>query len=392
MTQAWQYADDEQLPDEQAVDDGQLEDDDVPPDEGEESDMAPEGHDDWMKQFQYATRNDPTLYGVCKRYSDDMAREAGGTDPNADEQVEDDPGEDDPGYEEQGYEEQGDEQGYEQDDEQDDEQDENRPTPQELAALLADGAHEMPEPQGDQHMAGGGSYLPGQMVPGQHMAGGPPQQAQYGGSFVGKAGKAGIGGVAGGLLGAGIGAFTGDPLKGAAIGAGAGALGGATLMQNNEVPVAYQAALRTLESRMARTERNLQSKDREIANLKGVNARKDSELIVYQLQLEGVAAIADPRDAERLTQHLASLPHRDRALKVQEIRSCWERDASLAYAAHGAPTGDFLPLTGQRVEAQQAYGFGEQELEKALAYMRSTHKPWNECMTYAMNGHAVVTG
>lgn len=158
----------------------------------------------------------------------------------------------------------------------------------------------------------------------------------------------------------------------------------------DQVPVAYQAALQYMENRLSSVEAFAVEKDREIARLQAVNARKDSELIVYQLQLEGFKAIADPRDAETLTRHLASLSSNDRQAKVQEIVACWERDSSLAYAAQGAPTGDFLPVSREQAESRQAATFDDSKLDVALRYMRANPgKAWEECQAYAMNGHAV---
>lgn len=160
-------------------------------------------------------------------------------------------------------------------------------------------------------------------------------------------------------------------------------------MQNNQVPVAYQAAFqmleRKMEQRLGALENRSKKKDAEIQKLQRVNAVRESELLVYQLQMEGVKAVADPSNAQALTEHLASLPPEHRQLKVDEIRSHWEKDASVAYAARGAPVGGYVHVDENGV-SQRSNSFDESKLETALAYMRQTNKPWEECMQYAMTG------
>ena len=342
-----------------------------------DGEAPPEGFDGWMKAFQYACKYDPTLYGMAMKYAEDMAAQGEPQqgelppegDPNA--QAEGDPtgdptAEGDPG-------------------------DEQGPTPEEIADVLAGGAGEMPPPEGDEQNTTGDQPYSGF---------GKTAGELTGANSFRDARRTGMGAALGGLAGAGAGALMGSPGAGAAIGAGLG--GGAGLMtsQNDQVPVAYQAAFAKQERRLAAIEKNLGAKDQEIANLKAVNARKDSEFVVYQLMGEGYTALSTPEQAEQMVQFLASLPESQRALKVREIRANYHKDASLAYQAQGAPVGGWLPVTQERVESPKSSVFDEAKQAKALRYMRSDPKElrglsaedrWAKCVEYAMN-EQVVTG
>jgi hypothetical protein len=323
-----------------------------------DEDMPPDGHDQWRRHFEYACKYDPTLYGLVRQYADAMAGEAQqedpAGDPNGDPNA--DPGADpnaDPGADPVAEGDPGDEQA---------------PSPEEVADLLAEGAGPMPEPEGD---------------------GGQPPQEQYG-LVKGAAGALG-GGVAGGMLGTGVGALVGKPEVGGDIGAGLGAAAGGykgLTMQNNEAPVNYQAELAQLKKRQAAFEQALRAKDQEVAQLKAVNARREGEMLVYQLAQEGY--VADRAAYDGLVEYMAAVDPAGRDAKAKEIRSYWRKDESAAYAAQGAPVGDFVSATDRKVEGGAPAKFGDAQLDAALAYLRrNPGKSWEECQQYAMNGGVV---
>ncbi len=135
---------------------------------------------------------------------------------------------------------------------------------------------------------------------------------------------AGAGTAAGGLGGFAAGrASKGDPVP----------------HQNGTAPVGYQAEMASLK-------RTVASQQAFINQLASTNAVKDAELQVQYLANLGVVDLytADRTsiDGEKYKQRvgeLAAMPPDHRQAKVEEIATYWEKDASIAYAAAGAPVG-----------------------------------------------------
>lgn len=316
-------------------------------------DAAPPSHAEWLANFEYALQTNPILYGMAMHYAEQMAAQQG--EAGAEQTIE---GEMPPESGEQPTEDPAEQQAIDE--------------------AMSGGAGEMPEP--------GHEPEPNQPY---GMFGLPTEK------LAGAAGGGALGAAGGMALGA---AGIGDPMRNAAIGGIGGAGIGAVTNMSNEVPVAYQAHIKKLEKRVATAEAAKAVQQQQIAQLYQINAIKESELVVYQLQLEGVKGLATPEDAQSLAYHLASLSPNDRQLKVNEIRNFWEKDSTVAYAAQGAPVGSFLRVTEEPAESKSR--FDNKKLDIALAYQRSNppelkglsaSEKWAKCEQYAMNG-GVVTG
>jgi hypothetical protein len=154
----------------------------------------------------------------------------------------------------------------------------------------------------------------------------------------------------------------------------------AETMQARRGPLTYQARLAALEGRV-------QSLERGNTDLAAKLARKESEFLVYQLQLEGMKALAQPESASKLVDRLATMPPAQRYAYVSEIRSCWERDANLSYAMLGAPVGAMVPVSQAPSELGSRSAISERQLDVALRYLRDNSCSWNEAEQYARNNH-----
>jgi hypothetical protein len=151
-------------------------------------------------------------------------------------------------------------------------------------------------------------------------------------------------------------------------------------MQSRRVPLTYQARLAALEGRVHGLERGNN-------DLSSKLARKECEFLVYQLQLEGMKALAKPEDAAKLVDRLATMPAAQRNAYVAEIRSCWEKDANISYSMLGAPVGPMVPISESPAESGSRRPISERQLDVALRYMREHARGWTEAEQYARSNH-----
>ncbi len=151
-------------------------------------------------------------------------------------------------------------------------------------------------------------------------------------------------------------------------------------MQDFRAPITYQARLAALEGRV-------QSLEQGNTDLATKLARKECEFLVYQLQLEGMKALAKPEDAAKLVDRLAAMPASERQSYVAEIRSCWEKDANISYSMLGAPVGPMVPISASSAEAGSGRPISERQLDTALRYMREHGCGWAEAEQYARSNH-----
>ena len=155
---------------------------------------------------------------------------------------------------------------------------------------------------------------------------------------------------------------------------------GAAAMQSHRAPLTYQARLAALEGRV-------QGLERGNTDLTAKLARKECEFLVYQLQLEGMKALAKPDDAAKLVDRLTAMPSTQRHAYVAEIRSCWEKDANISYAMLGAPVGPMVPISESPAETGSRRPISERQLDVALRYMREHACAWVEAEQYARSNH-----
>jgi len=151
-------------------------------------------------------------------------------------------------------------------------------------------------------------------------------------------------------------------------------------MQELRAPLTYQARLAALEGRV-------QSLEQGNTDLAAKLARKECEFLVYQLQLEGMKALAKPEDAAKLVDRLAETPAAGRQVYIAEIRSCWEKDANISYAMLGAPVGPMVPISASPAEGGSGRPISERQLDVALRYMREHACGWAEAEQYARSNH-----
>ena len=152
-------------------------------------------------------------------------------------------------------------------------------------------------------------------------------------------------------------------------------------MQAGEAPVGYQVAFQHMERRLASLEDQSRIKDQQITRLNTTNAVKDAEIVVYQLVNRGVKALhtdrgtPDPTKINALVQRLAALPPKERQGYVNEIELYWAKDASLTYAARGAPIGGFVqtPMLETPADANpDPNACTQYELDAAQDHMQKT--------------------
>jgi hypothetical protein len=111
------------------------------------------------------------------------------------------------------------------------------------------------------------------------------------------------------------------------------------------IPIEIQGRLTALEAANAASTRAL-------TEVNGVLARKEAEFLVYQLQLEGVKALAKAEDARALIEKLAAMPKDQRDIYVGEIRLRWEKDLTLPFQMAGAPVGPMIPVAASTTPAK----------------------------------------
>ncbi len=169
--------------------------------------------------------------------------------------------------------------------------------------------------------------------------------------------------------------------------------------QNRDVPIAYQAAHAAQDRRSALIEQKNQQLAAEINQLKAKQAIKDSEFLVYQLVQQGVKPLyqkngqLDKKAFDSLVGRLARKPEAERKAYVEEITAYWEKDASFAYAAAGAPVGyGMIGVPHNPAQSPGEPAFTEAHLAKANEYLtKHPGADWDQACAYAL-GQKPVTG
>jgi hypothetical protein len=172
----------------------------------------------------------------------------------------------------------------------------------------------------------------------------------------------------------------------------------ALAMQNSDQVITYAEAFEQvanaiggLRQEIASLKSDRTKKDAELAKLTLKAAEKDTDNLIYQLEYAGVKALGDPKKKAEIKKKLLGMNEVSRKAEAAQILAYWEKDEAVQYAAKGAPIGDFLQITDQKVNSGKGEAFGKDSLDKARDYMKKNPKAtWEQCKQYAMTGEVVV--